>query len=223
MAENSSQDSENDDESSEEVGDEAASRSEASGEKSSPKDDDDDDQEDEEEEEENDDDDAEKAEEEEEETEKAPVVPRDDLKEELLHADINYGCVLSFYEMFGKFASLKEYSIKLLETHLLERDVLPKKWCDLHLILMKHLTMGKHAKKEKWLAYLERVSNQIMKLLLFDFGLTLKFSFLKFIKKYSGVDGLNLEKSGYLSLQLDVRVQTIKVNPFFYKIILIIF
>lgn len=160
MTKNSSQDSENEDESSEEVGDEVASRSEASGEKSSPKDDDhddDDDQDDEEEEndDENDDDDAEK---EEEETEKAPVVPRDDLKEELLHADINYGCILSFYEMFGKFASLKEYSIKLLETHLLERDVLPKKWCDLHLILMKHLTMGKHAKKEKWLAYLERVS-----------------------------------------------------------------
>lgn len=92
------------------------------------------------------------------EEEKAPAIPRDDLKEELLHADINYGCILSFYEKFAKFASLKEYPIKLFESHLLERDVLPKKWCDLHLILMKHLTMGKHAKKEKWLAYLERVS-----------------------------------------------------------------
>jgi hypothetical protein len=116
--------------------------------------------EDEEEEEEEEEDEEEENEEEvaeENNTEAATVEPREDLKEELLFADLNYGCILSFYEKFAKMASLKEYPIKTLESHFLEPKMLPKKWCDLHLLLMKHLTMGKHAKKEKWLFYLEKV------------------------------------------------------------------
>lgn len=147
----SESDEENDEK--ESPGSSSSSGGDGSGEnKDSPQD-----EEDDEEEQDEDDDDENGDAEEEEEEEKPPAVPRDDLKEDLLHADINYGCILSFYDKFGKFASLKEYPIKSLESHLLERDVLPKKWCDLHLILMKHLNMGKHAKKEKWLAYLERV------------------------------------------------------------------
>ena len=119
--------------------------------------------EDDEEEEEEEEDEEENEEEvtEEANTEAAEVEPREDLKEELLYADLNYGCILSFYEKFAKMASLKEYPIKTLESHFLEPKMLPKKWCDLHLLLMKHLTMGKHAKKEKWLFYLEKVHNFI--------------------------------------------------------------
>lgn len=119
-------------------------------------DDDDDDDDEDEEDDENDDEDTQEQQQQEETTE---VVPRDDLKDELLYTDINYGCVLSFYEKFAKLASLKDYPIKLFESHLLESKMLPKKWCDLHLILLKHLAVGRHAKKEKWLFYLEKVRN----------------------------------------------------------------
>lgn len=141
-------------------------------------------------------------------------IKREDLTDERLLNDINYGIILAYMEKFTKHLSIKEYTYKTFDAHLLEAKQMPRKLLDFQLNLIKNLNMGKNAKKDKWEFYIGKV-NLISRISLIQFYISTIINHrvvFKFMQRYCRIFDVDLEKQGYLSLTLDIRVRLVKVS-----------
>jgi hypothetical protein len=82
--------------------------------------------------------------------------------------NVNYAVVLSFFEKFKPFLTIKDYNFKAFESHLLNSRLITKKLIDLHLYLLKNLNFAKKAKKDCWQTYIIKYLNRYTTLPLDD-------------------------------------------------------
>ncbi|CAF0919878.1 unnamed protein product [Didymodactylos carnosus] len=102
--------------------------------------------------------------------------------------DSNYGVVLCFMDKFRPLLDLNDYSLRQFEEHLLsDNENINQRLIDFHILLLKRLSIGKNAKREKFVSIITR------------------FSY-----RFNWEDGDHLTSAGYARATINVKIRILK-------------